>query len=161
MGHGDVTVATCQFPVSADVEVNLGHVLKQACSAKRRGAAVAHFPEGSLSSYAGSDLDTFGGFDWEGPTGRHRTGPRGGSRPGHVSVLGSTHRLSQGHKPHNSLYIIDNTGEIVDRYDKRFCSGIPRGDLHARPLQPGRPSQRLEDQRGPLRRPHLLRVPVP
>src|SRR5205823_11385475 len=47
-------------------------------------------------------------------------------------VLGSAHRLGDGHKPHNSLYIIDDRGEIVDRYDKRFCSGDPgarTGDL--------------------------------
>lgn len=27
------------------------------------------------------------------------------------------------HKPHNSLYIIDDRGDLVDRYDKRFCAG--------------------------------------
>ena len=38
-------------------------------------------------------------------------------------VLGSDHRLSAGNKPHNSLYVISPKGEIVDRYDKRFCTG--------------------------------------
>ena len=41
-------------------------------------------------------------------------------------ILGSTHRLSVGHKPHNSLYLINPDGSIVDRYDKRFCTS---GDL--------------------------------
>jgi deaminated glutathione amidase len=36
--------------------------------------------------------------------------------------LGSTHRLSGDHKPLNSLYLINSDGQIVDRYDKRFCT---------------------------------------
>ena len=38
-------------------------------------------------------------------------------------LLGSSHRLGKGHKPHNSVYVIDPRGQIVDRYDKRFCTG--------------------------------------
>lgn len=38
-------------------------------------------------------------------------------------VLGSTHPLTAPHKPHNSLYMIDDRGGIVDRYDKTFCAG--------------------------------------
>jgi len=34
--------------------------------------------------------------------------------------------LKSPHKPHNSLYLINPQGEIVDRYDKRFCT---TGDL--------------------------------
>ena len=41
-------------------------------------------------------------------------------------LLGSIHPLSGNNKPYNSLYIINDKGEIVDRYDKRFCTG---GDL--------------------------------
>ena len=39
------------------------------------------------------------------------------------AVVGSAHQRSGDHKPHNSLYIISDAGQIVDRYDKRFCSG--------------------------------------
>ncbi len=39
-------------------------------------------------------------------------------------VLGSTHRLTGDHKPHNSLYVINPQGEIIDRYDKRFCTDV-------------------------------------
>lgn len=42
-------------------------------------------------------------------------------------ILDSTHRLTPPHKPHNSLCIIDDHGPLVDRYDKRFCSGDPDG----------------------------------
>lgn len=42
-------------------------------------------------------------------------------------VVGSAHRLSGENKPHNSLYVIDGTGTVVEQYDKRFCSGDADG----------------------------------
>jgi hypothetical protein len=57
-------VATCQFPVSADIEQNIGWITQQMHQAARHGARVAHFPEGALSGYAGADFETFTGYDW-------------------------------------------------------------------------------------------------
>ncbi len=37
-------------------------------------------------------------------------------------VLGSNHPLTGRHKPHNSLYLINDCGEIIDRYDKMSCT---------------------------------------
>ncbi len=59
-----LTVATCQFPVDADIRRNLGYVLRQMAIAKRCGALVAHFPECALSGYAGTDFASYKGFDW-------------------------------------------------------------------------------------------------
>lgn len=59
-----ITVATCQFPVSADVDDNLEFIERQLRLAADRGADVAHFPEGALSGYAGALFDSFDGFDW-------------------------------------------------------------------------------------------------
>lgn len=127
-----VRVATCQFPVSADIGANLHYIERQTRLAKQRGADVAHFPEGSLSGYAGTDFETFAGFDWDGlqqATTRVRDLSR---RLGIWVILGSAHRLGSDRKPHNSVYIVNDTGEIIDRYDKRFCAGDPAersGDL--------------------------------
>lgn len=95
--------------------------------ATERGARVAHFPEGALSGYAGTDFPSFDGFDWE--TLRQATAAiaRLARELGVWVVLGSAHRLTGAHKPHNSVYVIDDAGELVDRYDKRFCSGDPAG----------------------------------
>jgi predicted amidohydrolase len=38
------------------------------------------------------------------------------------AVVGSSHRLTPPHRPHNSLYVISDRGELVTRYDKRFLS---------------------------------------
>jgi len=118
-----LTVATCQFPVDADISRNAGYVQRQMREAKRRGADVVHFPEACLSGYAGSDFDSYSGFDWHE---LERATRRILALAGELEIwviLGSTHRLGGGHKPHNSLYIIDDSGTIVDRYDKRFCGG--------------------------------------
>jgi predicted amidohydrolase len=47
-------VATSQFPVSADVQVNIDYVLGQMREARASGAHVVHFCEGALSGYVGT-----------------------------------------------------------------------------------------------------------
>jgi predicted amidohydrolase len=118
-----LTVATCQFPISADTRKNLRYVSRQMRVARDRGADVAHFPEVCLSGYAGVDLASYEGFDWtllRECTQRVQDLTR---RLGLWVVVGSAHPLTGRRKPHNSLYIIDDHGRVVDRYDKMFCSG--------------------------------------
>lgn len=122
-----LSVATCQFPVSRDIANNARYVIRQMRRAADGGAHVAHFCEGALSGYAGRDLDSFDGFDWallESSTIQILDVARD---LGLWVLLGSSHRLSKGRKPHNSVYVISDRGEIVDRYDKRFCSGDRSG----------------------------------
>ena len=38
------------------------------------------------------------------------------------TVLGSVHRLTEPHRPHNSLYVVSDRGELVTRYDERLLS---------------------------------------
>jgi predicted amidohydrolase len=38
------------------------------------------------------------------------------------TVLGSVHQLTPPHRPHNSLYVISDRGEVVMRYDERMLS---------------------------------------
>jgi len=115
-------IATCQFPVSSDIYRNSTAIESQLVAAVKRDAKVVHFPECALSGYAGVDFDDWTSFDWDVLTDEtHRI----------ISLvkthrvwllLGSTHRL-QRHLPHNCVYVISPTGKIVDRYDKRFCTG--------------------------------------
>jgi deaminated glutathione amidase len=125
---GVVTVAACQFPVSADISANLGFIKRQMQTAKERGADVAHFPEGALSGYAGTDFGTFAGFDWARLRQATSEIMEYARRLRIWVVLGSAHLLGNGHRPHNSLYVIDDSGRIADRYDKMFCSGGPDGE---------------------------------
>lgn len=125
-GTGKLRIASCQFPVSSNIAENLQWIEKQMIEAKLKRADIVHFPECALSGYAGVDMQSLEDFNW---------------KELHVAtdsvltlakklklwvVLGSMHKLSGNNKPHNSLYLINSTGEIVDRYDKRFCT---EGDL--------------------------------
>ncbi|MEM7232828.1 MAG: nitrilase-related carbon-nitrogen hydrolase [Planctomycetota bacterium] len=124
---GELFLATCQFPVSGDVRANSKWIQKQMREAKDRGADVVHFSEAALGGYPGVDYDPKAQkLDWSVLDAEFRA-VRGLAKKLKLwVVLGSDHRLSAGNKPHNSLYVIHPKGEIVDRYDKRFCTG---GDL--------------------------------
>lgn len=117
-----ISVGTCYFPVDADIRENLQHVLRQVRAAKEQGAQVAHFPEAALSGYAGADFKSYRGFDWDllkRCTGEVIALAR---RLRLWVVLGSTHPLTGRRKPHDSVYIINDRGVLLDRYDKMFCS---------------------------------------
>lgn len=122
-----LVVATCQFPVSADVYKNADYVLEQMQEAKDRGARVAHFCEGSLSGYPGVDFRSFVGFDWAALRQCSSKVLDLARRLRLWVLLGSSHPLCGRHKPHNSVYIINSRGKIIDRYDKRFCAGDRSG----------------------------------
>ena len=122
-----LTVATSQFPVCAEIAKNCSYVLRQMRMAKDGGADVAHFCEAGLSGYAGNNITSFKGFDWDLLQAcTHRIIQEAQSLRLWV-LLGSTHRLTGRHKPHNSVYVINDRGKIVDRYDKMFCSGDRSG----------------------------------
>jgi len=120
-------VATCQFPVGSDVRENARWIRRQMRQAQERGAQVVHFSEGALSGYAGADFVSHDSFDWDARVecAREIAALAGALRI--WVVLGSSHRLSGGHKPHNSMYVIDDRGRLVERYDKRFCAGDRAG----------------------------------
>jgi predicted amidohydrolase len=128
----ELLVATCQFPVSADIAANLTWVCDEIREARSRGARVAHFPEGALSGYAGTGLQSVAVDDWTALEEATRAVMTLARELRLWVILGSAHRLTPPHKPHNSCYVIDAEGLIVDRYDKRFCAGPPdatAGDL--------------------------------
>lgn len=124
--QGKLYVATCQFPVGRDVAENAGWICRQMREAKRLKADIAHFPEVALSGYAGVDHADLSGFDWDAQRDELETILELARSLRIWVVLGAAHKLTGPNKPHNSLYVINSQGQIVDRYDKRFCTG---GDL--------------------------------
>jgi len=123
---GRLLLATCQFPVSADVTANTEWIHKQMREAHALHADIIHFPECALSGYAGVDHKTLDDFDWAKQREELESILSLADELDLWVVLGCTHRLSKGMKPHNSLYVVNSAGKIVDRYDKRFCTS---GDL--------------------------------
>jgi predicted amidohydrolase len=121
MPAGILKVATCQFAVSASIKRNARQIQDFLRWAKKARADIAHFPECALSGYAGKDFENFDGFNW--PLLKEQTQMiiQLAKRLRLWVVLGSVHRLTPPNKPHNSLYLIDPNGKIVNRYDKRCC----------------------------------------
>ena len=120
--QGRIRIATCQFPVSADIQANYLFIREQMIEAKLKKADVAHFPECALSGYPGTDIMSLGKFDWDE---LHRMTDSIMALAGRLQlwvIMGSLHRLSGDNKPHNCLYVIDPEGMLKDRYDKRFCT---------------------------------------
>lgn len=122
-----IKVATCQFPIDRDIRKNLGHILRRMREARRRGAHVAHFPECALSGYPGAEFKSFQDFDWHLLDQSTRQVMALARQLRLWVLLGSSHRLTASHKPHNSVYVIDDRGRLVDRYDKMFCTGHRNG----------------------------------
>jgi len=123
-------VATCQFPVSADIRANGAAIRRQMRAAARRGAEIAHFSEAALSGYAGSQFASFRRYAWNVLADETRRIRGLAAELGLWTLLGSTHRQARG-KPLNCLYLIAPTGRVVKRYDKCFL--MPRDREHYAP----------------------------
>lgn len=110
-------IAAAQTPVTHDAAQNGSNIRVILQSARAAGAELVHFPEGAASGYP-----TFPEQDWG--LLRHELEQIAAlSRElGLWTVLGSNRPLSDGNRPHNSLYVISDRGEIAGRYDKRLCS---------------------------------------
>jgi len=132
MADGVLKVATCQFAVGASIRRNARQIHKFLHKAKKAGADIVHLPECALSGYVGTDFPNFKGYDWDLLKEETLKIMSLAGELGLWVVLGSTHKLTEPNKPHNSLYLIGPNGKIIDRYDKRFCT---EGDLKR--LTPG------------------------
>ena len=125
-------VATCQFSVGRSIKRNSREICELLHRAKKGKADIVHFSECALSGYVGTDFPNFEGYDWQLLKDETEKIMSLAAKLSIWIVLGSTHRLTEPNKPHNSLYLINPDGKIIDRYDKRFCTP---GDL--RRLTPG------------------------
>ncbi|MEV6377762.1 carbon-nitrogen hydrolase family protein [Micromonospora musae] len=119
-----IRIAVAQTEVTTDPRAN-GTAIRDAMRhAADQGARLVHLGEGALSGYAGAAKPHYAGWriDWAPVTEQlHRTMALA-AELGVWVVAGGNHRLSGDHWPHNSLWVIDECGELVDRYDKRFLS---------------------------------------
>jgi predicted amidohydrolase len=119
--------------VEADIEHNRRTIVRQIRQAADNSADVVHFSECALSGYLGVDLPDAASLDWEQLTEATRSIQNAARETGTWVLLGSSHQLTRNHKPHNSVYVIDPKGRIVERYDKRFCTGISTGGRGKKP----------------------------
>lgn len=132
MAQRTLKIATCQFAVGRDIRRNGRQICEFLHKVAKAKADIVHFPECALSGYVGTDFPTFAGYDWELLKEETLKIMALAAKIGLWVVLGSTHKLTEPNRPHNSLYLINPQGKIADRYDKRFCT---KGEL--RKMTPG------------------------
>jgi len=121
-----LSIASCQFPISDNIAENAQWIMQEIREAHSLGATLCHFPECALSGYPGVDMKSMENFQWN-ILHSYTDSITNLARQLEIWVLlGSIHELSDSIKPLNSLYVINSSGEIMDRYDKRFCT---TGDL--------------------------------
>lgn len=109
--------------------LEIRHLMRAACQA---GARLLHFPEGA-TCFPSKRIMSVGGPEHVGPADWGRfawpvlreelEATRAlACELGLWTVVGSVHRLTGPHRPHNSLYVVSDRGELVTRYDERMLS---------------------------------------
>ncbi len=124
---GKMKIASSQFPVSANIDSNAFWIKQHMQDAAAANCDIIHFSECALSGYAGVDHVSLDDLDWGSLKRQTQSIMALADALNIWVILGSTHQLSVGNKPHNCLYVINADGAIIDRYDKRFCTS---GDLN-------------------------------
>ena len=115
-------IASCQFPVSADVAANAKYIQGFMHDAASEGAHLLHTSEACLTGYGGQDLPNFDKFDWVGLR-KETSNLRSLAQELKIYlVLGSAHFLDEKTRPTNCVYLIAPDGTIADRYDKSFLT---------------------------------------
>lgn len=115
-------IATAQMTVDKDIRENGKNIRRLIQLSYEMKADLVHFCEGALSGYSKSQIKTFENFNWQILEEELNSIRTLCGDLGIWAVVGSCHYMSDSKRPRNSLYIIDSQGELLGRYDKRFCS---------------------------------------
>ncbi len=117
---------------SAQVRQSGSDVRELMRQARQAGARIIHFPEGAICSPNKRIMSVtgpeqagpadWGRADWEVLGQELAAIARLASELRLWTVLGSVHSLTPPHRPHNSMYVISDRGELVTRYDERLLS---------------------------------------
>ena len=124
-------LAIAQSPVACDTRSNGRQIREMMKQASKEAARLIHFPEGALSGYAKAQISDWADVDWPLVYQELRFVMKASKDLGIWVVLGCNHRLTAPNRPHNSLFVISDKGELITRYDKRFCSHSELTDFYS------------------------------
>lgn len=132
-------IAVAQTPVAQDIRANGNTIRNVLLAAHAQSIALVVFCEGALSGYAKSQIirkDEWHAFDWEAQENELRDIAALCGRLGIFAVVGGAHRLDAATRPHNSLYVLSASGDLLTRYDKRFLSHTEITDWYTPGTEP-------------------------
>lgn len=115
-------VAIAQLPITGDAMMNSTKIKQAMHEAAKGKARLIQFPEGMLTGYAKHPIMDWETVNWTLVHEELESIMKLAAELQLRVVLGSAHMLTPPHWPHNSLYIISDAGELVNRYDKRIVS---------------------------------------
>lgn len=116
-----IKIANAATLISDDIEENAANIIANIKAAASVNARIVQFPEGALSGYVKSQIKTWDGYNW----------PLLDKKLFEICEAAKTHRIwvavgsaqkQEGKRPTNCIHIINDSGEHLARYDKRFCS---------------------------------------
>jgi predicted amidohydrolase len=147
-----VRIAIAQSPLCADPgdAASLAHTATAVRllmrAAAQRGARVLHLPEGALCAPHKAIMSSTGAdpvgpadwtrADWDVLRDELTTTAALAGELGLWTVVGSVHQLTPPHRPHNSLYVLSDRGQVITRYDERMLSKTKVSYLYAPGTEP-------------------------
>lgn len=117
-----LSFAVAQSHISADACINGRQIRTLMQRAHDKGARIVQFTEGALSGRARNQISNWQRVDWSALDAELAETANLARKLKLWTIIGCNHRLPAPREPHNSLYVISDTGVIVTRYDKRLCS---------------------------------------
>jgi len=132
-------IAIAQTEVAFDARINGPRIRAQMRQAAAAGARLIQFTEGAMSGYPsgpGKQALAGWGIDWTALRAELEETAALAADLSLWTVIGAAHRLTPPHRPHNSLYVISDRGEIAGRYDKRLLSYSEVTDWYAPGARP-------------------------
>jgi deaminated glutathione amidase len=122
MIHGALNIAIANSPIDRDVRANAVRIRETIVLAKKAGARLVLFPEAALSGYVKSEILNWHDVDWSSLQAELDDICAVAKQEKVFVVVGSNHIDGKLAHPFNSLHVISDAGEIIARYDKRYCS---------------------------------------
>lgn len=118
-------IAAAQSIVTKDVAENSGTIRTLIHQAAKEGSRLVNFCEGALSGYAKAQItspEDWQNFDWNAHNDELQAIAETCRENRIFAVIGSASPLPSPHPPLNSQYVINDHGEMIARYDKRYLS---------------------------------------
>lgn len=129
-------LATAQSKIEENIEHNAEQIKDLVLTASAKDADFVHFPECALSGYIKTQIKSWSDVDWGLLNSELNKIQKLCAQESIGAAVGSAHNHPAIERPFNSLYIINEAGELSARYDKRFCSHSEISDWFAAGDQP-------------------------
>ncbi|WP_162651482.1 carbon-nitrogen hydrolase family protein [Lentilitoribacter sp. Alg239-R112] len=114
-------IASAATSISADIEENAALIIANIEAAAAAGARLVQFPEAALSGYVKAQIKTWSSYDWL-LLDQKLNEVREAAKARKIWIVVGSAQKQENKRPTNCLHVINDLGERVACYDKRFCS---------------------------------------